>query len=483
MASQNYKEAWQFAMDKLHEKYKAQNNEEEFTIWFKLKYLQDTVNTIDVSVPSAFLLSMIKSKGYFDEIQNTLREILGDDSLILNPIIVNEKIYEGEDEPIVNENPSPVENKQEYSEFTKEKELKNDEYNSDKNENSVKIQKNVFGEFTFDTFIPGDNSKFAYNASLAAAKTPGKVYNPILLYGGSGLGKTHLMKAIGNYIYNNGGEKLKICYVSAENFTNEFYYSIKEKNTEAFKNKYRNLDVLLLDDIHFFHNKDATQEELFHTFNALHEKHAQMVFTCDRPIKEIKSLTERLVSRLSNGLCIDVKIPNYETRCAILEKKAEQMGFKLDPEITDYIAKNVETNVRELESALQQVFAYADLINETPTLEIAKNQLSGIFSSSINENITLDIIEKVVAKEFGITVEDLKGPKRQKKLIIPRHISFYIAREITESSFDEIALEFNKKDHTTIMHGNEQISEKIKIDPILDSKIKLLIRQIREYKE
>ena len=188
-------------------------------------------------------------------------------------------------------------------------------------------------EYTFETFIPGDNSNFAYNAALAVSKNPGKQYNPILFYGGSGLGKTHLMQSIGNYIFNNSQENLKICYVSAESFTNEFILSTKENKTTAFKNKYRNLDVLLLDDIHFLQNKDATQEELFYTFNALHEKHAQMVFTCDRPIKEIKNMAARLVSRLSNGLCIDLQPPNYETRVAILQKKMELLGKSINQEI------------------------------------------------------------------------------------------------------------------------------------------------------
>lgn len=338
-------------------------------------------------------------------------------------------------------------------------------------------------EYTFETFIPGDNSNFAYNASLAVAKNPGRQYNPILIYGGSGLGKTHLMNAIGNYIFNNGGEKLKICYISAENFTNEFILSTKEGTTKEFKNKYRNLDVLLLDDIHFLQNKDATQEELFYTFNALHEKHAQMVFTCDRPIKEIKNMADRLVSRLSNGLCIDLQPPDYETRIAILQKKMELMGKTLQPEIVEYIAKSVETNVRELEASLYKVFGYADLVGQNPNLDTVKNLLKDILTQNNTDNISLELIQKVIAEEYQISVSDLKSKKRDQKYVIPRQIAIYITRELTEITYTEIGNEFGGKDHSTIMTAYKKIADQIKLDSSLDSKIQILMREIKQYKK
>ncbi len=352
------------------------------------------------------------------------------------------------------------------------------------NKSSKKIKKHPLlqEEFTFDTFVPGENSDYAYKAALAVSKNPGKQFNPILFYGGSGLGKTHLMQAIGNYIYNNGGEKLKICYVSAESFTNEFTASLSSKKANEFKNKYRNLDVLLLDDIHFLQNKMGIQEELFYTFNALHEKHAQMVFTCDRPIKEIKNMTERLVSRLSNGLIIDITIPNFETRYAILQKKIEQKGKFLDKEIIEYIAKNVETNVRELEAALNTVFGYAELTGQNPTLETVKNQLKDILNMNSKENISLDIIQKVIADNYQISVSELKSKKKDKKYVIPRHIAIFISRELTEISYTELGNEFGGRDHSTIMNAYEKISEQIKIDSNLESKINLFIREIKEYK-
>ena len=310
MSERIYEEAWVYTMKVLHDLYKSQNKEDEFKLWFNMDYVEDTFDTITVSVSSSFLKLTMEKKGNFDIVLNKLKEITGQNDITLK-CIIKEKNSKSENSDSL---------KVDESENKKKSEEPKEEKKAEAKKTSNKKHDLLQEEYTFDTFIPGDNSLFAYNASIAVAKKPGKEYNPILLYGGSGLGKTHLMQAIGNYIYNNGGEKLKICYVSAETFTNEFIFSTKEGKTNAFKNKYRNLDVLLLDDIHFLQGKESTQEELFYTFNALHEKKAQMVFTCDRPIKEIKNMAARLVSRLSNGLCIDLQPPSYETRVAILQK-------------------------------------------------------------------------------------------------------------------------------------------------------------------
>ena len=472
MAKELYKEAFQYAMTELKKEFKEKNNEDEFTIWFKMKYVEDSVDTITVSVVSNFMNTMLSSKGYFTLLQKKLKEITGQ-NIEIKCIIVGEDSSSTKDD--IPE--KPASSKESKTEVVEKSKTETGE--STKNKKHPLLQEN----FTFDNFIPGDNSNFAYKASMAVAKNPGKQYNPILIYGGSGLGKTHLMEAIGNYIYNNGGEKLKIYYGSAESFTNEFTNSLTSKKTTQFINKFRNLDVLLLDDIHFLDNKKGVQEELFYTFNALHEKQAQMVFTCDRPIKEIKNMTERLVSRLSNGLCIDITIPNYETRVAILNKKLELLGKKLNQEIVDYIAKNVETNVRELESALQQILAYADIIEQEPTLDMAKNQLKDILNSNSAQNISLDIIQKVVAENYQISISDLKGKKRDKKYVFPRQVAIYIARELTEISYSELGNEFGGKDHSTIMHAYEKIAEGIKLDSSLEAKISLLIREIKEFKK
>lgn len=463
-------------MKVLHDLYKSQNKEDEFKLWFNMNYVEDTIDTITVSVASSFLQQTMQKKGNFDIVLKKLKEITGQEDIRLNCIVVKEELSESKkSESLNDEKPSK-----------KSVELETSSSNSNSAENkkaNFKKHQLLQEEYTFDTFIPGDNSNFAYNASIAVAKNPGKQYNPILLYGGSGLGKTHLMQAIGNYIYNNGGEKLKICYVSAETFTNEFTVSIKEGNTNAFKNKYRNLDVLLLDDIHFLQNKEQTQEELFYTFNALHEKKAQMVFTCDRPIKEIKNMAARLVSRLANGLCIDLQPPSYETRVAILQKKIDLMDKTLSQDIVEYIAKNIETNVRDLEAALNKVFGYADLVEKKPDLEITKHLLKDVMDSGSTESISIDVIQKVIADNYQISVADLKGKKRDKKFVIPRQIAIYVARELTEMAYTDIGNEFGGKDHSTIMSAYNKIAEQIKIDSSLESKIQLYIREIKEYKK
>ena len=486
-----YKDAFKYAMEELHKEYLSQEKESEFIFNFNFSYVEDTIDKITVSVASLFMKNQVTTKGSLNILENKIKEITGISNLCLECVVKKE----------INSN-STLSNEVKTDFLSQKQGFENSKLNSEKNtlpksEQIESVEKSessaikntkkkkhplLMEEYTFDTFIPGDNSNFAYNASIAVSKNPGKQYNPILLYGGSGLGKTHLMQAIGNYIYNNN-DKLKICYVSAESFTNEFIFSTKEGNTNNFKNKYRNLDVLLLDDIHFLQDKNATQEELFYTFNALNEKNAQMVFTCDRPIREIKNMADRLVSRLSNGLCIDLQPPNYETRVAILQKKIENLGKTLDFEIIEYIAKSVETNVRELEAALNKVFGYADLVGQNPNIEIAKHLLKDILNSNINENITLETIQKVIAENYQISIANLRGKSREKKYVIPRQIAIYISRELTESSYTELGEEFGGKDHSTIMTAYKKISEQIKIDPTLESKIQLLIREIKEYKK
>ena len=476
MSERIYEEAWEYTMKVLHDLYKSQNKEDEFKLWFNMNYVEDTIDTITVSVASSFLQQTMQKKGNFDIVLKKLKEITGQEDIRLNCIVVKEELSESKkSESLNDEKPS--------KKFVEPETSSSNSNAAENKKANLKKHQLLQEEYTFDTFIPGDNSNFAYNASIAVAKNPGKQYNPILLYGGSGLGKTHLMQAIGNYIYNNGGEKLKICYVSAETFTNEFTVSIKEGKTNAFKNKYRNLDVLLLDDIHFLQNKEQTQEELFYTFNALHEKKAQMVFTCDRPIKEIKNMAARLVSRLANGLCIDLQPPSYETRVAILQKKIDLMDKTLSQDIVEYIAKNIETNVRDLEAALNKVFGYADLVEKKPDLEITKHLLKDVMDSGSTESISIDVIQKVISDNYQISVADLKGKKRDKKFVIPRQIAIYIARELTEMAYTDIGNEFGGKDHSTIMSAYNKIAEQIKIDSSLESKIQLYIREIKEYKK
>lgn len=473
MAGHIYQEAFEYAMNELHKEYIAKNDEDTFLLWFNLDYVEDTIDTITASVKTEFLSFNMKKNGYITIIQNKIREITEQENIVLNVIVVkNEK------------NISPESDDDEDIKIFKSQTIETQNEKTEENDTNQKKKKHPLlnEDFNFDSFIPGENSDYAYKAALAVAQKPGKKYNPILFYGGSGLGKTHLMEAIGNYIYQNNPENLKICYISAENFTNEFTSSITSKKTNDFKNKYRNLDVLLLDDIHFLSGKEATQEELFYTFNALSDKNAQMVFTCDRPIREIQKMANRLVSRLSNGLSIDLQPPNYETRIAILQKKLQLKEKELNPEIIEFIAKNVETNVRELEAALNKVLGYIELFGGSPDLDTVKNQLKDLITANSIENISIDIIQKVIADNYQVSVSDLKSKKRDKKFVIPRQIAIYIAREITEISFMELGNEFGGKDHTTMMHAYEKVKDLIKIDPSLNNKIQLYIREIKEHK-
>jgi chromosomal replication initiator protein len=288
------------------------------------------------------------------------------------------------------------------------------------------------------------------------------------------------MQSIGNRVWLES-PKLKIICITAEDFTNEFIQSIHDKTTQNFKNKYRYVDVLLIDDIHFLQNKLGSQEELFHTFNALYDANKQMVFTCDRPVSELKNLSDRLRSRFERGLNVDLQPPNFETRSAILKKKIEAGRVSVPDEVIEIIAKNISTNVRDLEAALTKLIAYAELVHKDITLEIAQNQLKDVFSQSKHGNVTIDNILRVVADYFKLSYNDLKGKKRTKNIALPRQIAMYIARDITEYSTTELGFEFGGRDHTTVMHACQKIEERLKLDPNLESTIQALVRSIKDY--
>ena len=482
MAQNIYEDAWNYALEELHKQYVSEDREREFFFNFNVNYVEDDNNKIIVSVPSPFMKNQVISKGSLNIIQNKIREVTGLNNLILDCIVKSEsESSEEKSESSVKEK-SDDESEKSTSVIEKNYQSSNEEEKEDEPVKEMKKHPQLDDRYIFENFIPGDNSMFAYNAAISVAKEPGKARNPILFYGGSGLGKTHLMQAIGHYIYNQN-PKLKICYVQAESFTNEFLDSLKTKKTNEFKNKYRNLDVLLLDDIHFLQGKESTQEELFYTFNALFAKKAQMVFTCDRPIREIKDMAERLVSRLNNGLSIDIQVPKFENRYAILQKKCEIQGKTLAPEIIEYLAKNIETNVRELESALVNIFSYEELTGQALNLEIVKTLLRDFIRINTGESISLDKIQKVVADAYQISVADLKGKKKDKKYAVPRQISIYIAREMTEISYMELGNEYSGKDHSTMMYAYNKIHELMKTDPSLESRVKNLMREIKEYKK
>ncbi len=346
--------------------------------------------------------------------------------------------------------------------------------------NSIRKHPDLNVEYTFDHFIVGENNSFAANASIAIAKNPGTAYNPCLIYGGVGLGKTHLIQSIGNYIYTQN-QKSRVVYVTSETFINEFIQSIQQGKNHQFKNRYRNVDVLLIDDIHFLQGKNQTQEELFHTFNALYESNKQMVFTCDRPVSELKHLTDRLRSRFERGLNVDLQPPNYETRYAILKRKVEDKRAPIDDQVIELISKNITTNVRDLESALTKLIAYSDILNKKITVDIAQEQLKDVFSNPKQSNITIEIIQRAVAEYFNLSPFDLRGKKRTKAIAFPRQIAMYITRTITEYSTTEVGLEFGGRDHTTVMHACQRIESRMKADPYLEPTIQRLMRRIKEY--
>lgn len=472
MSEYNYKEVWNYAMEQISQEYKQLNQEAEFKLWFNIEYVEDTIDTIKVLAPSEFMWNRMVEKGNISKICEKIKEISGQQNItivseISNKVISNEPKEEIEQQKI--ESTQEVENIQTSKNVETKKIISK----------NITLNKN----FTFETFIPGEGSDFAYKAAQAVAEEPGIKYNPILFYGGVGLGKTHLMQAIGNKISELKNDSLKITYLQAETFANEYINSINSKTTDKFKSKYRNLDILLLDDIHFLGGKEGTQEELFYTFNALKAKNAQMIFTCDRPISELKGIKDRLRNRFSNGLCIDITPPNYETRRAILLKKLQLMNKTIPEDVIDFIAKNIETNVRDLESALTRLIGYSELIEKSISIEIAQEQLRDIFSSPTAGNISIESIQKVVSDNYQISVSDLKGKKRDKKFTVPRQIALYIAKEITEYTYSELGIEFGGRDHSTVMHSCEKIKELITTDASLNSKIKLLIRDIKEFKK
>lgn len=339
-------------------------------------------------------------------------------------------------------------------------------------ENPKQILKDEFyfnPRYKFENFVVGNNNKYAYAAALAVADAPSLAYNPLFLYGGSGLGKTHLMHAIGHYILENYPEK-KVLYVSSEMFTNELIKSLednKKTRMRAFKNKYRNVDVLLIDDIQFIEGKEATQEEFFHTFNALYDLNKQIIISSDRAPNKLTKLEDRLTSRFQWNMIADIQPPDYETRVAILRKKAELENLELDDdlfEVIGLIAEKIKFNIRELEGAFTRITSFSAIMKEKITVKFARNVLKDIVSAN-DFNITCETIKKAVCKHFNIKTADIESAKRTRNLAFPRQIAMYLCRDMIEISLPKIGEAFGGRDHTTVLHAIEKISSEIKINP------------------
>ena len=315
-------------------------------------------------------------------------------------------------------------------------------------------------KYTFETFVVGNNNRFAHAAALAVGNEPGKSYNPLFLYGGVGLGKTHLMHAIGNRILENNS-KSNVLYVTSEKFTNQLINAIKDNKTEIFRNKYRNIDVLLIDDIQFIAGKDRVQEEFFHTFNTLREDGKQIIISSDKPPRDIEFLEDRLKSRFEWGLLADISCPDYETRLAILRKKAQDENIIIDDSILSDIATKIDSNIRELEGVFNKIVARASLTHSPITIELAENIINE-FKYESEKVISSDFIKETVAKYFSIDKEELAGSKRSNDIAFPRQIAMYLCREVAGMSFPQIGAEFGNRDHSTVMHGYNKISKEIK---------------------
>lgn len=333
--------------------------------------------------------------------------------------------------------------------------------------------------YVFDTFVIGSGNRFAHAASLAVAEAPAKAYNPLFIYGGVGLGKTHLMHAVGHYVQQHK-ENAKVMYLSSEKFTNEFISSIRDNKTEEFRTKYRNVDVLLIDDIQFLAGKEGTQEEFFHTFNTLYDEQKQIIISSDRPPKEIPTLEDRLRSRFEWGLITDITPPDLETRIAILRKKAKADGLDIPNEVMLYIANQIDSNIRELEGALIRVVAYSSLVNKDITAGLAAEALKDIIPNSKSTVITISSIQEVVGEYFHVKLEDFKAKKRTKSIAFPRQIAMYLSRELTDASLPKIGDEFGGRDHTTVIHAHEKITQLLKSDTTLKNDIAEIEKNLRK---
>jgi len=467
MAEVDYKEFWNEALNQL----RSELGEVEFSSWFTdISYLRSGENTITVGFPFGFHRDKVKTR-YQNNIKTKLKALAGRDIALEFEVIPdgNTATRQKAAKKDAHNRSGDVSGGQSTTTTAK-----NAEPAREKPKKGQHPQ--MRDDYTFEKYIVGENNNFAHNAAIAISRNPGTAYNPFLIYGGVGLGKTHLMQAIGNHIHENSDHK--VIYVTSEDFMNEFMLAIREEKMPTFKNKFRYTDVLLIDDIQFFQGKEQTQEELFHTFNALLNAKKQLVFTCDRPPSELKKFSERLISRFEQSLKVDLQPPRYEVRCLILKATAEDRGAIIPDEVIDLIGKNISSNVRDLISALNKLISYMELMKQPLSLEIAQKNLRDVLTTT--PNLSIEIIQKAVADTYSLSVNDLKGKKRNQKIVYPRQLAMYICREMTDFSTTEIGEAFGGRDHTTVMHSIEKIQGLFITDPSLDSTIESLKRTVKE---
>lgn len=418
-----------------------------FNTWIKtIEPLVLMDNNLYLSVPNDFTKGILESR-YMDLIVNSLKEVSSND-YIVTLVLPNEA------EKYLNAGKDPGEE-------------------VDTNKGAL------IAKYTFDSFVIGNSNRFAHAACLAVAEAPAYAYNPLFIYGGVGLGKTHLMHAIGHFILSQNPSS-KVLYVSSEKFTNELITSIQTNKNVEFRNRYRNVDVLLVDDIQFIAGKESTQEEFFHTFNTLHESNKQIIISSDRPPKEIPTLEDRLRSRFEWGLIADIQPPDLETRIAILRKKAEQEQIEVDDDILLFIAQRIQSNIRELEGALIRILAYSSLNNNRLDISIADEALKDIISNNHPRVITPTLIMEVVATFFDLKMDDFKSKKRNRAISHPRQIAMYLCRELTDLSLPKIGEEFGGRDHTTVIHAYDKITNDMASNPELSKTLSQIRKELED---
>ena len=443
------KNLWEKTLDII----KSELSEVSFNTWIKsCEPISISSDTLKISVPNSFTQDIL-DKRYKDLVANSIKAVCS--KLYTIEFVIASEAYIKEDIKKADKTPS-------------KSIVVNDEMSSTLNP-----------KYTFNSFVIGNSNRFAHAASLAVAEAPAKAYNPLFIYGGVGLGKTHLMHAIGHYILD-GNPNAKVVYVSSEKFTNELINAIKDDRNEEFRKKYRNVDVLFIDDIQFIAGKERTQEEFFHTFNELHDANKQIILSSDRPPKEIPTLEDRLRSRFEWGLIADIQVPDFETRMAILKKKADVENLNVANEVMGYIATKIKSNIRELEGALIRIVAYSSLTNREITVDLATEALKDIISKKQGKHITIDLIQDVVSSYFNLRVEDLKSQRRTRNVAYPRQIAMYLSRKLTDMSLPKIGEEFGGRDHTTVIHAYEKISENLKTDDSLQHTVNDLTKKITQ---
>jgi chromosomal replication initiator protein len=443
---------WQQVVKVLDDKLDRHNLE---TWIVPVKALEITDSSLRLGVPSKFFASWLEEH-HVDTIKTALRDITG------AGLDVEFAILSPHERP-----PEAVSEEEESREAKRE----------------TPVRRSADGtylnpKYTFKSFVVGGGNTFAHAAAHAVAEKPARAYNPLFIYGGVGLGKTHIMQAIGNYVLDTKLD-LRVCYTSAERFMNEMIYAIQHGSTLSFRNKYRGMDVLLIDDVQFLAGKESTQEEFFHTFNSLYDAHKQIVLTSDRAPKEIPNLEERLVSRFEWGLVTDIQPPDFETRVAILRQKAEEESLSLADEVLHTIADKIKTNIRELEGSLVRLVAYSSFTGQQVTPEMVPEILKDIFDTRVRA-VSIDEIKRAVADQYNVSSESLVGRKRTSNIAFARQVAMYLSRMLTDLSLSDIGANFGKRDHTTVIHGCDKIAEKAKTDPQFRALLGRLEEEIKQ---